>query len=104
MALSPKMLALIQKIEAVDAAHFAGLREDAKKETEARARLLEKKRANLCVARAVQARGRPCSSSHGGGNLRSTYEADTEDIEAPQCRPRGASPHPRLRSADRRAK
>jgi hypothetical protein len=54
MALSPKMLALIQKIEAADAAHLAGLREDAKKETEARARLLEKKRANLCVARAVQ--------------------------------------------------
>jgi hypothetical protein len=54
MALSPKMLALIQKIEAVDAAHFAGLREDAKKEKEACARLLEKKRANLRVARAVQ--------------------------------------------------
>jgi hypothetical protein len=34
--------------------HFAGLREGAKKETEARARLLEKKRANLRVARAVQ--------------------------------------------------
>jgi hypothetical protein len=54
MALSAKMLALIQKLEAADAVHFAGLREDAKKETEARARLLEKKRANLCVARAVQ--------------------------------------------------
>ena len=54
MALSPKMLALIQKLEAADATHLAGLREDAKKEREARARLLEKKRANLCVARAVQ--------------------------------------------------
>jgi hypothetical protein len=52
MALSAKMLALIQKIEAAE--HFAGLREDAKKETEARARLLEKKRANLCIARAIQ--------------------------------------------------
>lgn len=54
MALSLKMLALIQKIEAADAAHFAWLREDAKKETEVRARLLEKKRANLRRARAVQ--------------------------------------------------
>ena len=54
MALSARMLALIQKIEAADEVHFAGLREDAKKETEARARLLEKKRANLRVARAVQ--------------------------------------------------
>ena len=54
MALSPKMLALILKIEAADAAHFAGLREGAKKEAEARAKLLEKQRANLCIARAVQ--------------------------------------------------
>jgi hypothetical protein len=54
MALSARMLALIQKIEAADEVHFAGLREDAKKETEARARLLEKKRANLCIARAIQ--------------------------------------------------
>ena len=54
MALSLKMLALIQKIEAAAAVHFAGLREGAKKDTEARARLLEKKRANLRVARAVQ--------------------------------------------------
>jgi len=54
MALSPKMLALIQKIEAAAAVHFAGLREGAKKDTEARARLLEKKRADLRVARAVQ--------------------------------------------------
>ncbi len=48
------MLILIQKIEAADAAHFAGLREGAKKETEARAQSLEKQRANLRVARAVQ--------------------------------------------------
>ena len=54
MALSAKMLALIQKIEVADEVHFAGLREDVKKEAQARAQLLEKKRANLRVARAVQ--------------------------------------------------
>jgi hypothetical protein len=54
MALSPQMLALIQKIEAADTAHFAGLREDIKKEAQARLLLLEKKRANLRVVRAVQ--------------------------------------------------
>jgi hypothetical protein len=54
MALSAKMLALIQKIEAADEVHFAGLREDVKKEAKARAQSLEKKRANLRVARAVQ--------------------------------------------------
>jgi len=54
MALSPKMLALILKIDTADAAHFAGLREDVKKETQARLLLLEKKRANLRIARAVQ--------------------------------------------------
>jgi hypothetical protein len=54
MALSARMLALIQKIETADAEHFAGLREGAKNETQARAVLLEKKRANLRVARAVQ--------------------------------------------------
>lgn len=50
------MLALIQKIEAADAAHFARLVERAKKESDARAQTLEKKRANLRVARAAQAR------------------------------------------------
>ena len=49
------MLALIQKIEAADAEHFAGLRETAKKQAVARAKTLEKKRANLRVARAAQA-------------------------------------------------
>lgn len=57
MALSARILALIQKIEAADAAHFARLRESAKRDTEARAKTLEKKRANLRVARAAQARG-----------------------------------------------
>src|SRR4029453_6491379 len=53
MALSARMLALIQKIEAADAAHFASLRELAKKQADARA---EKNRANLRVARAALAR------------------------------------------------
>jgi hypothetical protein len=35
MALSPKMLALVLKIEAADAKHFAGLRESARQEAEA---------------------------------------------------------------------
>ena len=56
MALSARMLALIQRIEAADAEHFAQLRESAKKEADARAKALEKKRANLRVARAALAR------------------------------------------------
>lgn len=56
MALSARMLALIQKIEVADAEHFAGLRETAQKESDARAKTLEKKRANLRLARAAQAR------------------------------------------------
>jgi len=56
MALSARIVALIQRIEAADAKHFARLRESAKKDADARAKTLEKKRANLRVARAVQAR------------------------------------------------
>ena len=56
MALSARILALIQKIETADATHFARLRESTKKDAAARAKTLEKKRANLRVARAVQAR------------------------------------------------
>jgi hypothetical protein len=56
MAISAKMQALILKIEAADAAHFAMLLERAKKQAEARAKTLEKQRANLRLARAVQAR------------------------------------------------
>ena len=56
MAPSPRILALIQKIEAADAEHFARLRESAKKQADARAKTLEKKRANLRVARAALAR------------------------------------------------
>jgi hypothetical protein len=37
MAISPRMLALIQKIEAADAAHFARLRKSAKQDKEAKA-------------------------------------------------------------------
>ncbi len=44
MALSERMLAVIQKIEAADAAHFASLRESAKKETDARATTWLRKR------------------------------------------------------------
>ena len=36
MAISSRMTALIQKIEAADAKHFAGLRESAKRDTEAK--------------------------------------------------------------------
>jgi len=50
------MLALIQKIEAADAEHFAALRERGKQQAAARARTLEKKLANLRTARAVKAR------------------------------------------------
>jgi hypothetical protein len=42
MALSSKMLAVLQKIEAADAKHFAGLRASARQEAEAATR----KRAN----------------------------------------------------------
>ena len=58
MALSAKLLAIMQKIEAADAAHFAGLRETAKKQkqSEAREKTREKKRANLRLARATRAR------------------------------------------------
>jgi len=59
MAYSARILALIQKIEAADAAHFARLRERGKAQADAlakaRAKTLEKKRATLRVARAVQA-------------------------------------------------
>jgi len=38
MALSPKMLAVLRKVDAARAAHFAGLRESAKREAKARAK------------------------------------------------------------------
>ena len=58
MALSPKMLALVQKIEAADAKHFAGLRESARQEAEA----AETKRTTsrqAAAARAKKGRSRP---------------------------------------------
>ena len=58
MAYSARILALIRKIEAADAAHFARLREKAKKEAEARAKALEKKRASIRGARGALARER----------------------------------------------
>ena len=51
MAVSPRMLALIQKIEAADAMHFARLRESAKQDKIAK--VLAKTRA---AARSVEAR------------------------------------------------
>ena len=60
MAHSPRMQALIQKIEAADAAHFAALREKGKAQSDAsmkaREKTLEKRLANLSVARATRAR------------------------------------------------
>ena len=56
MTLSPKMLALVQKIEAADAKHFAGLRETATQEAEA----AETKRTTSRQAAAARAKkGRP---------------------------------------------
>ena len=56
MTVSAKMQALIQRIEAADAVHFAMLLERAKKQAAVRAKTFEKQRSNLRVARAVQAR------------------------------------------------
>jgi hypothetical protein len=56
MALSARMLALIQKIEAADAAHFARIHEMTRQDAAARAKALEKKRTNRRLARAAQAR------------------------------------------------
>jgi hypothetical protein len=59
MAISAKMQALIQKIEAEDAAHFAELREKGKAQEEARAKsravTREKKLVNLRAAREARA-------------------------------------------------
>ena len=52
MALSARMLALIQKIEAADAAHFAKLHETARQQAAARM----KKWTSLRLARTAQAR------------------------------------------------
>ena len=52
MTLSPKMLALLQKLEAADAKHFAGLRESARQE----AAVAETKRTTSHQAAAARAK------------------------------------------------
>jgi hypothetical protein len=53
MAISPKMMALIQKIEAADAKHFADLRESAKRDAEAKVTAKKRAAARSAVARTV---------------------------------------------------
>ena len=52
MALSPKMLAIIEKVDAADAAYSAGLRATAKEEAE---KAIQTKLENLRLAREVRA-------------------------------------------------
>lgn len=61
MTLSPKMLALVQKLEAADEKHFAGLRASARQEAEAAGM----KRATSRQATAARGRrdGRPLHAS-----------------------------------------
>jgi hypothetical protein len=54
MALSARMLALIQKIEAADEAHFAGLRETAKREAQTRTEATKKKMQARRAARGLE--------------------------------------------------
>lgn len=56
MPISPKMLAIIEKVDAADAAHSAGLRATAKEEAEARERASQTRLVNLRSAREVRAR------------------------------------------------
>jgi hypothetical protein len=58
MALSARMQALIDKIDAADVQHFVKLRELARTQSMAREKNLEKRRENLRRARAVQAANR----------------------------------------------
>lgn len=58
MAVSAKMQALIDKIDAADAAHFVALRETTKKQAAERAKVQEKKRHHLILSRAAQAAAR----------------------------------------------
>ncbi len=51
MAISARMQALILKIEAADAAHFAMLLERAKKQAAVRAKTFEKQRRASCMLR-----------------------------------------------------
>jgi hypothetical protein len=56
MAISPKMLAIIEKVDAADAAHSAGLRATAKEEAEAREKVLQTKQVSARLAREDRAR------------------------------------------------
>lgn len=53
MAVSPRMLALIQKIEAADAEHFARLRKSAKQDKEIKALAKTRAAAQSAAARSV---------------------------------------------------
>jgi hypothetical protein len=54
MAISPRMLALIQKIEAADAAHFARLRKSAQQDKAAKALAKTRAAVRSADARAAQ--------------------------------------------------
>jgi hypothetical protein len=56
MAISPKMLAIIEKVDAADAAYSAGLRATAKEEAEAREKVLQTKQVSARLAREDRAR------------------------------------------------
>jgi len=56
MVLSPKMLAIIEKVDAADAAYSAGLRATAKVEAEAREQATQAKLLTLRLAREARAR------------------------------------------------
>jgi dihydroxyacetone kinase len=58
MAISPKMLALIQKIEAADAEHFARLRKSAKQDKEAKALAKTRAAVRSAEARTVARKGK----------------------------------------------
>lgn len=53
MAISPRMLAIIQKIEAADAEHFARLRKSAKQDKEAKAQAKTRAAVRSSEARAA---------------------------------------------------
>jgi len=69
MALSARMLALIQKIDAADAAHFAKLHETAKKQAAARAKTLEDRLAKLRLARARSTKAKKARGPNDQGPL-----------------------------------
>lgn len=59
MALSARMLALIQKIEAADEAHFAALRETARQEALTRTEATKKKMQARRAARVLEMEKKP---------------------------------------------